>query len=138
MKLLSIYFALVTFKLSDIFPLHEKEDPTDKTNYSSISVLSLLSKVFEKVAYEQPYVHLNNYLNGLLCSFCKVYSTQNAFFRSIQSWKKELDNSAFVGTLLMSLSYDCFPHDILIAKLEAYGLDKPSLSLVNDSLSFRK
>ena len=30
------------------------------------------------------------------------------------------------------------PHDLLIAKLEAYGLDKPSLNLVNDYLGFRK
>ena len=30
--------------------------------------------------------------------------------------------------------YDCLPHDLLIARLEAYGLDKPSLNLVNDYL----
>ena len=71
-----------------MFPLHEKEDPTDKTNYSSISILTLLSKVFEKVAYEQLYVYLNNYLNGLLCGFCKAYSTQNAFLDQFSHGKK--------------------------------------------------
>ena len=37
----------------------------------------------------------------------------------------------------LSKAYDCLPHDLLIAKLEAYDLDKPGLNLVNDYLSFR-
>ena len=32
----------------------------------------------------------------------------------------------------LSIAYDCFPHDLLIAKLDAYGLYKPSINLVND------
>ena len=38
----------------------------------------------------------------------------------------------------LSKTCDCLPHDLLIAKLEVYGLDKPNLSLVNDYLCFRK
>ena len=38
----------------------------------------------------------------------------------------------------MSKAYDCLPHDLLIAKLEAYGLDNDSLNLLLDYLSFRK
>ena len=38
----------------------------------------------------------------------------------------------------MSKPYDCLPHDLLIAKLEAYGLDNDSLNLLLDYLSFRK
>ena len=47
-----------------------------------------------------------------------------------------LDNSGLVGAILMDLwkTYNCLAHDLLIAKPEAYGLDKPSLSLVNDYL----
>ena len=63
-------------KLSNIVPGWKKEDPTDKTNYSPNSVLPLLSKVFEKMMYEQPYKYLNNCLNDLLCGFRKVHSTQ--------------------------------------------------------------
>ena len=38
----------------------------------------------------------------------------------------------------LSKAYDCLPHDFLIVKLEAYGLDKASLNLVNHYLRFRK
>ena len=90
--------------------------------------------------YEQLYEYLNNYLNDLLCGFRKAHSTQYVLSRLIQSLKKGLGNSGLVGTKLMDLSkaYDCLPHDLLIAKLEAYGPDKPSLNLVNDYLCFQK
>ena len=121
-------------KLLNIVSVHKKEDPTDKTNYRSVSILPFLSKVFEKVTYEQLYEYLNNYLNDLLYGFRKAHSNQHALFRLFQSWKKELDNSGWVGTILMDLSkaYDGLLHDLLIVKLEAYGLFKPTLNLVND------
>ena len=127
-------------KLSKIVPVRKKEDRTDKTNYTPNSVLSLLSKVFEKVMYEQLYEYLNNYLNDLLCGFRKAHSTQYVLSRLIQSLKKGLGSSSLVGTILMDLlkAYDCLPHDLLIAKLDAYGLDKPSLNFVNGYLCFRK
>ena len=37
-----------------------------------------------------------------------------------------------------SKTYDCLSHDLLIAKLDACSLHKPSLNMVNDYLSFRK
>ena len=56
-----------------------------------------------------------------------------SMLRLIQSWKKELDYSGLMGTILMDLSkaYDCLPYDLLKAKLEAYGLFKSSLNLVS-------
>ena len=83
---------------------------------------------------------MNNFLNSLLCGFRKAHSTQYALFRLLQAWQKELDQCGFAGTVLMDLSkaYDCLPHDLLIAKLEAYGLDTTSLSLIKNYLANRK
>ena len=38
----------------------------------------------------------------------------------------------------LSKAYDCLPHDLLVAKSEAYGIDKTGLSLIYDYLSNRK
>ena len=86
------------------------------------------------------YEYLNNYLSEVLCRFRKAYSTLYFLTRLIQSLEKGLDNSGLVGTILMDLSNACdgLPNDVLLAKLEAYGLDKPSLSLVNGYLRFQK
>ena len=129
-----------SLKLSDITPVFKKLDPSDKANYRPVSVLPLLSKVFEKIIYDQLYEYLENFLSELLCGFRKAHSTQHALFRLIQKWQAELDSGGYVGTILMDLSkaYDCLSHDLLIAKLEAYGLDIGSLNLLLDYLSLRK
>ena len=51
-----------------------------------------------------------------------------------------LDSGWVIGTILMDLSkaYDCLPHDLLKAKLEAYGLDNGNLNLLLDYISFKK
>ena len=80
------------------------------------------------------------YLHKLLCGFRKAHSTQHALFKLLHSWQKQLDNSGFVGTILMDLSkaYDCLPHDLIIAKFEAYGLSRSSLKLLLNYLEGRK
>ena len=59
---------------------------------------------------------------------------------SHESWQQVLDSGGFVGTILMDLSkaYDCIPHNLLFAKLECYGVDKASLTLVLNYLNRRK
>ena len=46
----------------------------------------------------------------------------------------------FIGAMLMDLTktYDCLRHDLLIAKLEAYGLSNSSHNLLLDYLTLRK
>ena len=68
---------------------------------------------------------MNKFLNSLPFEFFKAHSTQHTLFRLLQAWQKELDQCGFVATILMDLSraHDCLPLDLLIANLEAYGLD---------------
>ena len=96
-----------------------------------VSVLPFF-EIFERLIYYQLNEYLEQYLNSLLCGFRKAHSTQHALFRLLQEWQNELDKSGFVGTILMGLSkvYDCLPHDLLIGKLEAYGIGKSGLNLL--------
>ena len=127
-------------KIANITPAHKKDEPTDQENYRPMSILPLLSKVFERLLYDQLSEYLEKYLNTLLCGFRKAHSTQHAPFKLLQAWQEQLDKSGFVGTILMDLSkaYDCLPHDLLVAKFEAYGIDKTGLNLIHDYLSNRK
>ena len=65
--------------------------------------------------------------------FLGTHSSQHALFKLLQAWQEELDKSEFVGTMLMDLSkaYDTLPHDLLVAKFEAYGIDKNGLNLIH-------
>ena len=130
----------ITSKNANITPVHKKDDPTDKTNFRPVSVLPLLSKVFERAIYNQLGKDMDTFLNKLSCGFRKAHFTQHAIFKLLQRWQKELDNSGLVGTILMDLSkaYDCLPHDLIIAKFETYGLSKSNLSLLLDYLTSRK
>ena len=73
-----------TLKLSDITPVFKKLDPSDKSNYRLVSILPLVSKVFEKIKYDQLYEYIEHFLNQVLCEFRKAHSTQHALFRLLQ------------------------------------------------------
>ena len=57
-----------------------------------------------------------------------------------ETWRKCLDENKIVGATLMDLSkaFDCLNHDLLVAKLEAYGLDTKTLKHMLSYLSGRK
>ena len=102
-------------------------------------ILPLLSKVYEKV-YNQLSDYCESFLSNILCRFRKAHSTQHTLFKLLQSWQQVLDNGGFIGAILVDLlkACNCIPHNLLIAKLECYGVDKASLRLLLDYLTRRK
>ena len=105
-----------------------------------MNVLPLLSKVYEKVIYNQLSDYSDSFLNNILCGFRKAHSTRYALLKLLQSWQRVLDNGGFIGTIVMDLlkACDCTPHNLLIGKLECYGVDKGSLRILLDYLTRRK
>ena len=65
-------------KMAYIVPFLIKNDVNDKTNYRPISLLPLISKIFENVLYQQIEHFANEILSPRLCGFRKEYSTQHA------------------------------------------------------------
>ena len=126
-------------KEADLSPLFKNDDSNYKGNFRPISVLPAASKVYERLLKDQICPYFQDKLSEILYGFREGYSTQHALIRLIEKWKKCLDASGIVGTILMDLSkaYDCLPHDLLIAKLEAYGFDFNSLCLMYSYLDCR-
>ena len=63
-------------KNSDVRPTYKKDNKTDKTNYRPISILSNISKVYEKLIFNQLYSYLDNIFSKLQCSFHKGHNAQ--------------------------------------------------------------
>ena len=102
-------------KLASVSPVYKGKDPLDKINYRPVSVLLLLPKIYERFIFDKFSRHASKVLRRLMSGFRKAHSTQHALFRLLHSWKKALDNSEYIGTVLMDLLkvYDCIPHDLL-------------------------
>ena len=127
-------------KHANVIPLFKKDSNTDKTNYRPISILPSISKVFERLMFRQITSYIDNIISPYLCGFRKGYSPQHVLLRLKDILNRSLDKNEMVGLVMMDLSkaFDCIPHDLLIAKLYAYGFDIKSLKLIYSYLKERK
>lgn len=126
-------------KLADITPGYKNGGRLDKNNYRPVSILSTISKIYEKLLYYQMEMFFDPILSKMQCGFRKGFSTQHCLIVMLEKWKKSIDLKGSAGALLTDLSkaFDCIEHDLLIAKLHAYGLDINALSLLQSYLSNR-
>ena len=125
--------------MANVIPIFKKDDLFEKANYRSISLLPSLSKVNEKLIYQKLNAFFENKLSPLLCGFRSRYSTQHAWLNLISKWNICFGNTGVVGIILMDLSkvFDCLPHELVLVKLHAYGVEIKSLKLLQDYLSNR-
>ena len=129
-----------TFKFANLTPVFNQETRNLKDNYRPISILPIISKVFEKLICRQLSNDFNNTFSKFQCGFRKGFNAQHCLLLMIDKWKKAVDNSKAFGALLTDLSkvFDCICHDLLVAKLHAYGLSLPALKMNQDYLLNRK
>ena len=129
-----------SMKLANITPVFKKVDRTDKSNYRPISILPNLSKVFEKCIYNQLSIFFEKVLSKYQCGFRKGFSAQHCLLKLLEQWKESIDQGLVFGALLTDLSkaFDCLSHELLIAKLSAYGMEDSAVRFVSDYLTNRK
>ena len=109
----------IELKEADLSPLFKNDDSNNKGNFRPISVLPAAYKVYEKLLKDQICRYFQDKLSEILSGFREGYSTQHALIRLIEKWRKCLDASGIVGTILIDLSkaYDYaryhLPRDLL-------------------------
>lgn len=109
-------------------------------NYRPVSLLPVLSKFFERAIYEQLIHYFENIFHPYLSAFRPGFGCNTALLRIVEDWKKAIDGNKFTAAILMDLSkaFDCLPHDLLLLKLQAYGLSDSAMKLISSYLSNRK
>ena len=127
-------------KEAEVSPVYKKGDALLKSNYRPVSILTNISKVFEKLMDAQFQPFIKNTLSGLILAFTLGYSCQHLLLHLVEKWLIYLDSHEVVGALLTDLSkaFDSLPHHLLIAKLHGYGDDMKSTILLTDYLRNRK
>ena len=127
-------------KLADVTPVYKKKPKNFLDNYRSVSILSNISKIYERCIYDQIQFFFDSLLSKYQCGFRRDYNAQHCLITLIEKWKKSVDNGGAFSALLTDLSkaFDFLPHGFLSAKLDAYCFDKSSLKLIHSYLSKRK
>ena len=110
-------------KTATVRPIFKKDDKAKIKNYRPVSILNIFPKIYERLLHENLTDYVDSFLSKFILAYRKLCSSNHVLIRLIENWKKSLDQKKFVGTVLMDLSkaFDSIPHDLLIAKLHAYG-----------------
>ena len=114
---------------SEVIPLCKKQYPLKKENYCPVSLLPHVSKVFERILNAQINDYIENELSKYVTGFRKSQGTQYSLMIILEKWKNVLE---YVCMLFMDLSnaFDTINHDLLLAKLRAYGFSNNALNLM--------
>ena len=89
------------------------------------------------------YDQMSNYFESILskfqCGFRKGFSSQHCLLVLVEKCRKFIDKGGFNGIFLTDLSkaFDCIDHELLTAKLHAYGFDIDSLRYIYSYLTER-
>ena len=127
-------------KHSEVIPVYKKLDPLEKENYRLVSLLRHVSKVFERIIYQQINAYMKDKLSKCFSGFKKSHGIQHLLVTMLEKWKKAFDKGEYVSALFMDLSkaFDTINHDLLLAKLKAYGFSLNAVKLMCSYLKNRK
>ena len=131
-----------SLKLAKVIPIFKKHDKSKIENYRPISILPSISKVFESIVHKQLLDYMNQYqlFSPHQYGFRKFHSTEHAILEVIDRIIYYMDEGYTPITLFIDLSkaFDTLNHDILITKLNYYGIQNNSLNWFISYLGDRK
>ena len=129
-------------KSARVVPLFKKNDKTEVGNYRPVSILSIISKVFERVVYDQIQTYLDErkLLYNFQSGFRPRFSTDTCLIHLTDFIKFQMDKGYLVGMVLLDLqkAFDTVDHSISLTKLEALGLSEDMVRWFHSYLSDRQ
>ena len=129
-------------KVSEVHPLYKAKCKQSLTNYRTVSLLPVISKILEKIVYARLYKFLVQH--GILYvsqyGFRHNYSTVNAISEFVGKIVKGFEKNEFTLGVFLDLSkaFDTISHTILLKKLERYGIRGHALDWFKNYLDNRK
>ena len=133
------YFPSI-LKIGKQTPVH-KAGEHHVSNFRPITVCNSFAKILEKVVRDRlnKFVENNKLINNYQFGFRKAHSTAHATINLLETALEGLDNNLKTGGVYLDISkaFDTVNHDILIAKLEHYGIRKNELMWFQSYLSNR-
>ena len=122
-------------------PLFKSGDPLQLNNYRPVSLLPSLSKIFEHVIFDQIMCYLteNSLLSSEQFGLRPGHSTELAALRMVDHIIKQMDNGKLPLFIYIDLSkaFDTLNYDILMSKLEYYGITGKENDLLRSYLTGR-
>ena len=128
-------------KIANVVPIFKSSDEMVFSNYRPVSVLPVFSKLLERLVYNRLIVFITN--NKLLYEyqfgFQKGKSTHLALILLVDKITEALDRGECVIGIFLDFSkaFDTVDHDILLTKLNKYGINGMALQWFRDYLSDR-
>ena len=139
----SIYTGIFPneWKEARVSPVHKNGAKHEPSNYRPISVIPTVSKIFEKIVFDQlnKYFNDNNPLTSCQSGFRSLHSTMTALLEATNSWSVNIDNGLVNGVVFIDLkkAFDTIDHQIILQKLRNYGIDHCSLKWFKSYLTGR-
>ena len=119
-------------KQPEVIPVFKNKEELDKTNNRPVNFLPAISKIYNRLMYDQMFNILIKWSLNFNVVFVKDLALQNCLLYMIKNWKVSLDEESHYGALLTDLrkAFDYMMHDLLIVKLQAYGFDNDLLNFI--------